>query len=478
MWRVGVVLVLFILISLGITTIPAAAQAGLVWNAQFYNNGFLQDPVALSRQDSAVAFDWGAGSPGPGVNADNFSARWGTDPFFQAGTYRFWALADDGVKVSVDFNTAPIINTIGQSKVGQVVSADITLTQGQHHIQVDYQEATGNAFVYVTWANLATNPTGPNFPVPGGSLPPPVSGVWTAQYFANPNLAGSPTLIQSEVSPSHDWGNGSPLASIPADNFSARWTSVQTLNAGNYQVSVRADDGVRVLIDGITYINEFHTATGATYTANVSLSAGQHTFLIEYYEAGGLAFLNYNFTPAGMIVPTPLPTGATATVTGAYRLNVRNAPSAVTGAILTKISRNETYPIVGRNNNTSWWQLNVNGVIGWVNARYVTAFNAHNVPVTWGVIAPTSVPVNCSTAPLPRLVVGRLGRVTPGLPNNIRASASSSSRLVGQIPSGGIFTVLSAQQCAEGYYWWQVNYNGVIGWTPEGGRGQYWLEPL
>jgi uncharacterized protein YgiM (DUF1202 family) len=478
MFRKGVVFFSSLFILIGVTVLPTSAQAGISWRGDFFNNTTLSAPSAFSRVDNAIAFDWGAGSPGAGVNTDNFSIRWGADPFFQAGTYRFWVLADDTVSVAIDFNNAPIISTMGQSRVGQVVSADVTLTQGTHHVQVDYQEFTGNAYVYVTWANLATNPSGPNFPIPGGSVPPPVtSGPWTAQYFANPNLIGSPSLIQTEVTPSHDWGAGSPLASIPADYFSARWTSVQYLNAGTYQLTVRADDGVRVTIDGITYINEWHTATGATFTATVNLFAGQHTFVVDYYEAGGVAFLNYTFAPTS-IVATPYPTGATATVTGAYRLNVRNAPSAVTGIVLTRISRNETYGIVGRNSNTSWWQINVNGTIGWVNARYVTARNAQNVPITTGSTVTTPIPAVCSFAPQPRLNVGRLGRVTPGLPNNIRALPTSTSVRLGQIPSGGVFTVVSGPQCAEGLYWWQVNYNGVVGWTPEGGSGQYWLEPM
>ncbi len=478
MFRKGTILFGIILVLLSLPILPASAQSGVVWNGSYFNNSFLIAPPAFSRQDSAIAFDWGSGSPGSGVNADNFSIRWGSDPYFPAGTYRFYALADDNVKVSVDFNTAPIINTFEQSLVGRVVSADVALSAGIHHVQVDYQEAAGVAYVYVTWANLATNPTGPNFPVPGGSLPPPVSGVWTAQYFANIGLIGSPTLIQTEATPTHDWGYGSPIGSIPVDNFSARWTSTQTLNAGTYQLTIRADDGVRVTIDGVLYINEWHFATAATYTATVNLYGGQHSFQIDFYEAGGVAYLYYTFSPVSVIVPTAYPTGATATVTGAYRLNVRNAPSAVTGAILTKINRYESYPIVGRNNNTTWWQINVNGIIGWVNAHYVTAFNAQYVPVTTGTANPTPIPVSCTYAPPPRLIVGRLGRVTPGLPNNLRALPTSTSLLLTQIPSGAIFTVLNSPQCVEGLYWWQVNYNGIVGWTPEGGSGQYWLEPL
>jgi len=486
MWRRFFILALILVSAMGLSAVPTAAQGGVVWAGDYYNNATLTAPSAFKRQDGAVAFDWGSGSPGTGVNADNFSVRWGADPFLPAGNYRFYAMADDNVKVTVDFGFSPLINTFGANKVGQVVSGDITLAAGNHHVQVDYQEGAGNAFVYVTWANLATNPTGPNFPAPIGSVPtlPPVSsGPWTAQYYANANLSGTPTLIQTEVNPSHDWGSGSPVASLPVDNFSTRWTSVQALNAGAYQVSVRADDGVRVTIDGVNTINEWHSATGATYTATVNLFAGQHSFMIEYYEAGGAAFLDYRFVPVGSsVVPTqpPVNTGAVITVTGAYKLNVRDAPSARTGRILTKINRNESYPIVGRNSNTTWWQINVNGIIGWINASYVTAVGAQNIPVTTGgSTSPTAIPAaNCSTAPTPRLLAGRLGRVTPGLPNNIRSLPTTGSPLLGQIPTNGVFVVLSGPQCADGYYWWQINYNGLVGWTPEGANGQYFVEPI
>lgn len=487
MWRKCLILAFLVASVLGVSAMPAAAQSGVTWNGDYYNNTTLTAPSAFKRQDAALGFDWGSGSPGTGVNADNFSVRWGSDPTFQAGNYRFWALADDNIKVTVDFSYTPLINTFGQNKVGQVVSGDVTLTAGSHHIQVDYQELSGNAFVYVTWANLATNPTGPNFPIAGGSpsLPPLSSGPWTAQYFGNAGLSGSPTLIQSEATPSHDWGSGAPVASLPADNFSARWTSVQTVNSGAYQISVRADDGVRVVVDGVTYINEWHTATASTYTANVNLSAGQHSFMIEYFEAGGVAFLDYKFLPVGVSTQptvTPVYTGAVMTVTGAYKLNVRDAPSARTGRIVAKINRNESYPIVGRNSNTSWWQINVNGIVGWVNASYVTAVNTGNVPVSTGTgntVPPTTVPAsNCGSAPAPRLVIGKFARVTPGLPNNIRSIASVSGTLLGQIPTGGTFNVLGGPQCTEGFYWWQVSYNGIVGWTPEGSNGQYFVEPI
>lgn len=77
-----------------------------------------------------------------------------------------------------------------------------------------------------------------------------------------------------------------------------------------------------------------------------------------------------------------------------------------------------------------------------------------------------------------RLQVKGSGRVLPGLPNNLRAGPDSTSQQVGQIPGGGVFTVLSGPSCGDqGILYWFVDYNGVQGWTGEGQGSGYWVEP-
>lgn len=77
-----------------------------------------------------------------------------------------------------------------------------------------------------------------------------------------------------------------------------------------------------------------------------------------------------------------------------------------------------------------------------------------------------------------RLEVNGIGRVLPGLPNNLRAKPTAASQQVGQIPGGGAFTVLSGPQCSdEGILYWFVDYNGMQGWTGEGQGSDYWVEP-
>jgi hypothetical protein len=466
---------------------PVQAQGGTVWTAAYFNNEYLSGPAAITRQENSIALNWGANAPGPGVNADGFSARFATDVFFNAGTYRFWILADDGVKLWIDFppDQRATIDTYNAPSPGTTLSADVTLTGGYHHLQIDYRERTGDAYLYFTYANLATNPSGPNFPQPSGPSIPSAS--WTAQYYSNNALSGSPVVTQTESTPSHNWGQGAPASGVPADNWSARWSSIQNLTAGNYTVSVRADDGVRVLINGTTVINEFHGASGQTYTNSFTLANGQYGIVVEFYDASLDAYLNFTFGPAGSNPnpnPNPNPgpsTGARATVT-AYRLNIRNAPSAYTGQILVKVNRNETYAIVGRNTNRSWWQLNVNGTIGWASGAYLNVYDTQNVPVTYNTAptwtaTPSSGGSQCPGFLPSRLWVGGRGRVTPGDPNNLRLQPSLSSAWVGQIPGSGVFDVLGGPVCANYAAWWQVRYNGVVGWTMEGQYSTYWLEP-
>lgn len=449
MWRKLAIVTLMLVALVSLRTQPVDAYQGVVWNTEFYNNIYFIGTPVSSRQDTAITFNWAYGSPASSVNADNFSARWASDPHFSVGTYRFYALSDDNICIWVDFQR--LLDTFNQSRIGEVITADVILTEGVHHIQVDYRENWGTAYVYVTWANLATNPTGPNFPVPTQSSPINVinSANWmTAQYYNNAALVGTPTLVQSELWPLiRNWNSGSPAWNIPPDNFSARWTSIQTLTSGTYRISARADDGVRVNVDGRWVINEFHAAVNITYTADVYLVAGQHIFVVENYEAAGLAFVEVTLFPVtvGLQPQVIVNQSGTLTVT-ADLVNLRASPNCDC-SVLAKVRDGETYNIVGRNADSSWWQINVNGTIGWVFSQFTKVSNVTNVPVT----------DSSSTIQLP--------------PTNYTVTATSTAVLrshpgnryayIGFIPIGRSAQVIGRNADTT---WWLVKYDGVIAW--------------
>src|SRR5262249_47898866 len=62
------------------TDAPSAHDA---WTAQYWNTpGAGAAPAVptraadVTRQESAISYSWGLGSPAPGINADHFVARW------------------------------------------------------------------------------------------------------------------------------------------------------------------------------------------------------------------------------------------------------------------------------------------------------------------------------------------------------------------------------------------------------------------
>lgn len=134
-------------------------------------------------------------------------------------------------------------------------------------------------------------------PVPKPTPPlPPQVGSWFAQYYNNRDLAGAPVLERKETNLSYNWGYGSPAPQVFADSFSVRWNRVFNLTGGTYRVTVRADDGIRVYIDGVLYIDQWQVQAATTFTQDLVIVAGNHTFTVEFFEAEGLSEISFSIT--------------------------------------------------------------------------------------------------------------------------------------------------------------------------------------
>ncbi|MCB0018913.1 MAG: SH3 domain-containing protein [Anaerolineales bacterium] len=276
---VGLSLFLFLLLTL----VQAAPAADSAWQASYWNNRTLSGNPVLTRTETNLDHDWGDNAPDPAVQKDEFSARWTrTINVPAAATYRFTATMDDGLRVWVD--GALVIDSWTDSQVHSL-SADRSLTAGDHSLKVEYYEAGGKAVAKLTWAQV------------GGSAPPPIAN-WKGEYFNNMTLSGTPVLVRDDAAINFDWGVGSPAAQVPSEHFSVRWTRTVTLEGGRYQLLAQADDGIRVLINGQLAINEWHEAQGQFYEANVDLPAGSNTMQVEFYEnvGGAKAMMSYQRT--------------------------------------------------------------------------------------------------------------------------------------------------------------------------------------
>src|SRR6266540_4264986 len=129
------------------------------------------------------------------------------------------------------------------------------------------------------------------------------TGTWHGEYFtiADPLIPGAtPILVREDAKIDFDWGANSPDSSIPTDNFSVRWSRTLTLAAGSYRFTTDTDDGVRLKIDGVTVLDHFVAQAPTTWQADVTLAAGEHAIVMEYFEGSGdaSARLAYSLLPA------------------------------------------------------------------------------------------------------------------------------------------------------------------------------------
>ncbi|HVT12495.1 MAG TPA: TIM-barrel domain-containing protein [Fimbriimonadaceae bacterium] len=131
--------------------------------------------------------------------------------------------------------------------------------------------------------------------VPASAFPQGVR----AEYFANPDLKGEPAVTRGEKAIDFDWGDGSPDAKIPNDNFSARWTGKFTVPGDHvYHLAVTSDDGCRVWIDGKLVIDKWVPQDSVTNEAAVDLGPGStHDLKVEYMEMQGGALCRLRWQP-------------------------------------------------------------------------------------------------------------------------------------------------------------------------------------
>lgn len=281
-------------------TAPVNGSLGLI--ASYFNNLTLGGTPALTRNE-AVDFDWGAGSPGTGVNADNFSVRWtGKLVVPTTGAYGFQTESDDGVRLWI--NGVQLVNNWTDHSPTLNTGAAINLTAGQQvNVVMEYYERGGGAVARLRW-----QPPGATAfaAVPATQLVPAVVAVPSApglvgQYFNNTTLSGTAALQRSEAV-DFGWGTAAPATGVNADNFSARWTGTITIpTTGSYKLRTVSDDGVRLWVNGTQRINNWtdHGTTNNT-TTTLTFTAGQRVpVTLEYYEKTGGAVMRLQWLKPG-----------------------------------------------------------------------------------------------------------------------------------------------------------------------------------
>ena len=171
-------------------------------------------PVLHSHDPGSLSSDWGTGSPGTGVPADNFSGRYtGYLVFPVAGAYTVRFVRDN--KLAVYLNDVIHLykweNTTGTA---DELTVSVATANTAKRLRIDYADATGAAKLQMLWKppgsssfvtvpgsalrtgyrlrTSAVDPTAPR-PRPPMSTRPPGSAPSTASRSAPPPTPAAPT---------------------------------------------------------------------------------------------------------------------------------------------------------------------------------------------------------------------------------------------------------------------------------------------
>ncbi len=256
------------------------------WRGEYYANRKLEGDPYLVRNDEEIDFNWGRGAPMEGFPSDDFSVRWTQSLKFDSALYRLHILGDDGIRLWVDDR---MVIDEWQDGSARERTIDLAMAKGSHDLQLDYYERGGAARVSLWWEKVKG----------------PKSG-WVGKYWFNRKLNSSWALVRSDSEIDFDWGDEAPALGIPRNDFSAQWTKRMEFAPGTYRLHAQADDGLRVYLDDVLLLDEWHDSGGTeVYTAEVELN-GVHSLEVEYYERKGDAKITCWWEKVGEMNSPPI----------------------------------------------------------------------------------------------------------------------------------------------------------------------------
>ena len=195
----------------------------------------------------------------PLIGNDNFSVRWTRTLYFHAGTYRFFATADDGVEVYADGTR--FINAWSDHPVTTHTGYKY-LSEGIHEIKMLYYEHTGGALAKLTWEPAMESTY--------------FSG-WKGEYYNNTNLSGGEAAYRNDANVDFNWGTNEGIIGVGQDNFSVRWTKDVPFAAGIWRFQTSTDDGVRLDVDNQLCISHWADQSYTIRQVDTYLTKGTHS---------------------------------------------------------------------------------------------------------------------------------------------------------------------------------------------------------
>ena len=288
-WLMVSVLALFVCLfaSQGVST-PKVEASSSQWAVTYYSKPNFQGSKVQTKVDN-ISFSWGTNAPIKGIPKDKFTAKMTkTLSVSSSGTYRISGKADDGVKVYVD----GIKQIYEWNRGSHTFSKDVTLSKGNHTIEVQYSDLSGTAFLTVDVTQAGIVKTASTLS----------TDTWTGKLFPSKNFTGKSVSLSSKTL-NYTWASKAPHQNIPAGNYSAIFEKKVVVSKDTkYIVMGKANDGVRIYVDGKRQLS-YWTAGTRNIEKNITLKKGTHTIKVEYFNEGSGATLKINLNDPSKVTP-------------------------------------------------------------------------------------------------------------------------------------------------------------------------------
>ena len=339
---------------------PPPGGTGTAWSAEFFNGPDLAGGAIFTTTYPASGLNqnWGQGSPGGAVPADNFSARFTRTIYapneIPVGQYTFYGAADDGFRFYID---QTLVFNQWDAFVPQTFTSVVTLLAGPHVFKFEYRELTVDARVFLTW----NPPSAQNPQIGVDAAPFPVS-----QAAPQPTPApGQPTPVP-----------GQPPAPVqPASGIRGMVMGNLRIRSGpalKYEKIGLMPWGTEVDILGrdsghAWYMVNYQGLIGWSYAPWIQLLTGSFDAL--------------PYTDGSQPVFAPPPT-AGVIVQAFGNMRIRSGPGLQFPKI-SKVPWGTRVEVLARSSDKLWYKVRYGDVIGWSFASWYRPIQGYigGVPV-------------------------------------------------------------------------------------------------
>lgn len=206
-----------------------------------------------------------------------------------AGEYTFFLRSDDGSRLYVDGQK--IVDNDGPHALEVIEKqGKVTLSAGEHDVEVQFFEATGGDALLVSWQGpqLKKQPVNASHLV-SPILSGPVAQGGTSSLVDYAYYEGDWTKLptfEAMTPVKRGQSGGFNLNERNRDDFYGFVFSaiIDIPQSGNYTFYTTSDDGSRLSVDGTMLVNNDGLHPPVTQQGTMGLTAGRHELVVEFFE--------------------------------------------------------------------------------------------------------------------------------------------------------------------------------------------------